>query len=865
MPHCLFFAIVFALPLLAQDVPTPKQFFGFEPGEDRRLLSWPELFSYYETLGRTSPYATTTSIGTSTEGRQIAAVIISSRPKEEWSALRERQGRLARGRLAPEETLEALSSHPNVVYLQGQLHSTEVGASLLFPHLLYRLVTGEDATTREIRQNLIVVAVPSANPDGTDLVAEWYSKTLDTPWEGSSPPRLYQKYAGHDNNRDWFMLSLKETQVVSKLLYREWYPTIVLDIHQMGGSGARMFVPPFSDPINPNLPATLSRMIDLCGHHMALKLTMNGCTGVVQDVTFDNYWSGGARNTPVRHNMVGLLTETASARLASPTFLSVTDLKGHGAGFPEVARQGNYPDPWPGGWWRMNDVVRYQWISTFALLEFASRFRETFVANFHDLARTSIRQGASEGPRAFILPSTSRDTAATHRLLRNLFDTGVEVHRSKTAIIADGATFAPGSYVVSCAQAFRPHLKDLLEYQEYPALKVVAGGDIVRPYDASAWSLPLLFDVPCTPVKAALPPDAELELLSEIGHPASTFSVERAEKASLAVRASNNGAYAVLNKVLKENVPVRQSATHFHFPGDARDLLEKAAEGLGLEFTKTDERAVPFRDLKPVRTAIFLPAPASMDGGWTRLVLEEHGFSPVELTASEIKSGRLRERFESIVLPDIDAKRLRDGAGPGDLPPEFQGGLGVEGGQALRMFVKEGGQLLAFASALPYVIDLLELPWEVSPAASEEPEKRVICPGSLLRARPEHSMAGSVPEPSLELASLLTLDVDPANGLPIYVDSGRALKLKPHASASRTTSVLRYPERDLLVAGHLERGERLAGLSPLVIADFGEGRAILFAFRPQHRSQTLGTFRLVFAALHGRGLLSGPALERAPR
>lgn len=853
---------VLLLVLLAaargQELPRPADHFGFEPGEDRKLASWKDLLSYYGKLDEASAAVTMRPFGTSTERREMVEVVLSDLSPPEIERARALQADVARGRLSGAALGEAASRQPVVVVIQGNLHSTEIASSLLFPTLLHRLATGEDETTKRIRRNVVLVVIPSANPDGLDLVVDWYRRTLDTPWEGTSPPRLYQTYAGHDNNRDWYMLSLKETQAVSRLLYHHWLPEIFLDVHQMGSSGARMFVPPFSDPLNPNVPPALSRLMDLCGNHMALALTRHGCKGIIQDVVFDNWWDGGARSVPVRHNMVGLLTESASARLASPMFLTPGDLKGHGTGFPEHKQQGNFPEPWPGGWWRMSDIVRYQWVSILGLLDLAARYREEFVLGFHDLARQSVQAGRNGPPHAFVIPADQPDRGAVHRLIRNLADTGVEVAKAKAPFTADGVLHPSGTWVVPCAQAFRPHVKDLLEPQVYPVLRASAGGEVIRPYDAAGWTLPMLFGVACRPVSRPLPDDVALDPVPEVAEPESVFSGDPATKV-WHLLPDANAAFLLVNRALDAGFPVRRHPVMgrgcFEIEAPVETLRPLAA-GLGLRLQAEFQGADRTRPVAKPRVGVYMPWPNSMDAGWTRLVLEEHGFGPALLTAGDVKAGRLDERFDAVVLADIDPKRLRDGAGPGDLPPEFQGGLGVEGAAALRDFVRSGGQLVAFAGSIPFVSDLLGLAVENPLAGKEKDEKdRFVCPGSIVRV-----VRGESPAPQrddwagsavLEEHAMAHAGFAAPAETAIYLDAAQALRILP-AAARTATAELVHPPGDPLLSGWIEGGEKLRGLAALVVADAGAGRAHLFAFRPQHRSQTLGTFRYLFNALHGK-------------
>ena len=829
--------------------PSPAEFFGFVPGTDGRLIAWKDLCSYYRLLAETSARVHLRTVGRTTDGRELIEIALSALPPDELEAVRRRQEGIARATMNEEELARIQAEQPVVVYIQGTLHSTEIGASLMFPELVYDLATGLGNRKEDPLRNVVVVLVPSANPDGLDMVVDWYRKTKGTPFEGTGPPRLYQRYAGHDNNRDWFMLSLKETRLISSVLYERWFPSIFLDIHQMGTRGARMFVPPFSDPLNPNIQAMTSRLMDLVGAHMATALAGAGCRGVVQDVVFDNWWHGGARAVPSRHNMVGVLTETASARLASPLWLDRKDLRGHGRGFPDHKRRGAFPDPWPGGWWRIGDVVRYQRVAVDALLELASRYRRLFIRQQWRQGREERSKGERIPPYAFILPDDQPDGGALLRLLRNLRATGVEVHRAVKPLVAGGIEHPPGTWVISCAQAFRPHIKDLLEPQHYPELRMERGGDVIRPYDSSGWTLPFLFGLRCLPVEDAPLSTGDLERVE--AWPERPARDDRwrglAPETPVRIPVSSNGAFTLVNHALRRNVPVRllEKQGEFTFSLPAKPLPELLPlvrdANLDIRPHSSEDGSWKGRLLRSSRVGVLQTLPESMDGGWTLLVLEEHGFEPTRLLAADVRMGNLEKRFDCIILPDVSRRLLEEGAPEGRLPGALRRGLGRLGRAALRRFVARGGRLLAFSRSVPFVIDLLHLPVEwadVSLDAQGRKEGEVSVPGTILRAIPR--LHGNR-EPRM-------LAMGMPEEVAVYVDRGRVLRRKNGKGVLQET-LLRYAATDILLSGHLRGAERLAGESLMASFASGRGRAILYAFRPQHRSQTLGTFRLVFNAL----------------
>src|SRR6266550_4721886 len=311
-------------------IPSPMSVLGFSPGDERTIADWGQITDYFARLDKASDRVVVQTIGETTLKRPIVVAIISAR--ENILALgkyKEIQRRLSDPRLvtSEQEREQLLRDGKVVVTVSCSIHSTEIVASQMSMSLAYELATAQDAATREILQNTIVLLIPSANPDGVDIVANWYRKTLGTPFEGKEPPELYHHYAGHDDNRDWFMLNLKETKAITKFFWQEWFPEIVYDIHQQGSNGSRFFVPPFYDPPNPHIAPLLLRQVGLIGHKIAADVTAAGFRGVLTNAVYDTWWHGGFRTAPYYHNSIGILTEAASARLMSPSSVTREQLE----------------------------------------------------------------------------------------------------------------------------------------------------------------------------------------------------------------------------------------------------------------------------------------------------------------------------------------------------------------------------------------------------------------------------------------------------------------------------------------------------------------------------------------------------------
>ena len=504
-----FALLALALPsaALAQAaVPTPASVIGFEPGTDRRLPSWSQVVDWFARADAASPRLTLRTLGRTTKGRPfVAAFIADSATLADLPRFRDIQARLAdarlrRGDAAARERLVA--DGKTIVLVTSSIHSTEVGGIMTPLVLADRLLRGEDEETRSIRANTITILVPSLNPDGVDIVGDWYRGTVGTPAEGTSPPQLYHHYVGHDNNRDWYAFTQVETQLTIDSLHNAWHPQIVNDIHQQGQSGSRIFIPPYMDPIEPNVDPIVSAGVNAMGTAMAWRMTSDGKTGIAVNASYDAW-------TPARayqhyHGGIRILTETASADLASPIELPFDSLR-TSRGYDARVSSWNFLAPWPGGRWTVANIVDYQTSATWALLAEAARDRRQWLESFAIVAERAVAgreaPGRGDWPVAFAIPAAQRDSAALRSLLRILQRGGVEVHRAAAPFSAGAVRHPAGTYVVPVAQPYGAFAKALLERQRYPDLREYPGGPPKRPYDVTAHTLPLLMGVEVAEVR----------------------------------------------------------------------------------------------------------------------------------------------------------------------------------------------------------------------------------------------------------------------------------------------------------------------------------------------------------------------------
>ncbi len=491
-------ALVHPSPVHAQTraVPTPASVLGFEPGTDRKLPEWQQVVRYFTALDASSPRIEVRTLGRTTLGRPfIAAFIGDPATLAALPRLRADQRKLADPRTSTAAERAAIVAGGKVVVLvTSSIHSTEVGGILTPLRLAHKLVTGEDAEARDIRRNTLVILVPSLNPDGVDIVGEWYKGSLGTAWEGSGPPKLYHHYTGHDNNRDWYAFTQAETRMVIDSLYTPYRPQIVNDIHQQGANGSRIFVPPYMDPIEPNIDPILMAGVAQMGKSMTWRMTTQGLTGIANNTSYDGW-------TPARayqhyHGAIRILTETASASLASPITVPFDSLR---SGYNVDAKVAgvDFLTRWMGGPWGIGDIVKYQTAASWALIAQAADDRANWLSSFAEVHRRAVlgrdAPGRSDWPAAIVIPvQPARDTAV-NAALRLLQRGQVEIRRATSAFTAAGRSFPAGSYLINTAQPYGAFAKTLLETQKYPDLREYPGGPPKRPYDVVAHTLPLLF------------------------------------------------------------------------------------------------------------------------------------------------------------------------------------------------------------------------------------------------------------------------------------------------------------------------------------------------------------------------------------
>ena len=770
--------LLFSLGLVAQ-VPSPKSVLGFTPGDDRTIADWNQITDYFAKLDKASKNVEVREIGKSTLGKPLIAAFISSAENiKNLEKYRKISAQLADPRTIPGDAQleELVRKGKTIVSISCSIHSTEIVASQMSMNLAYQLASAKDRQTKEILDNTILILIPSSNPDGIQIVADWYRKTLGTKYEGTSPPELYHHYAGHDDNRDWFMLNLPETQAITKFFWQQWYPQLVYDIHQQGQNASRFIIPPFFDPPNPRVAPTILREVGLIGYKMAADLEAKGIAGVATNSTYDTWWNGGFRTAPYFHNSIGILSEAASANLMTPTTVTEDALRRNRntRGLPNLLEvETNYPDVWRGGLWRPSNINEIEMTASYALLEMAAKFRERYLRNFYEFGKANLTPKPDE-PEAYIIRAGQPNAANVSRMLEILMAQGMEVyemtHELHVATEKGGAASEVplGSFLIFVNQPQKNNVLSLFERQVYPERRL-PNGDAEAPYDVAGWTLPLQMGVQY---------DA-------------AWKIEGLDR----------------NRDLKWVSNLNEARTVLNLPSAAGSF---------------DKQPNPLRTNPSI--GLYKGFTGSMDEGWTRFVLDTFQVQYRSVGDKEMRAGL--SGIDSLILPADSENTIVNGLSAERYPPEYAGGIGSEGVENLKKWVENGGKLICFDDSCSMVIKRFNLP--IKEALGGIRRNEFYDPGSVVQ-----------------------LDVDTkqplARGLnantPAYFTTSSAFDVDKGANARVIATY-----GPMLSGWTLGEKYRL-GKAALVEMNYGKGKIVLFAFRPQHRGQTWGTFPFIFNAL----------------
>jgi hypothetical protein len=850
VPAALVLA-AFAVPTLAGSagpssfVPPPESVLGWQPCTDYKLSNYEQIASYFKAIDRASDRMKIVHLGPTSEGRDQIMAIVSS-PQNLKPANLAKYARTSRELsqvgVSESEAKDLASTGKTIAWVDFGIHSTEVAPSQTAPQFAYDLVTSESTEARSIRDNVITLFVPNVNPDGTSHVSDWYMQHVGGPYQDSTYPQLYQKYAGHDNNRDWFMFNLNETRNLAQPLFHDWLPQVVYDTHQTAAYPARIFIPPFKDPANPSIQPELIRDINVLGDNLTQRLDREGKVGAVSRQQYDQWWDGGLRSSPAFHNQVGILSETAHAS-ATPSYDDPTKFpktfpyQGVSTSEPSAF----YPSPYRGGWWHLSQSCAYIESTMWAFLHTADTDRYQWLLGSYRMGQNAITAG---GDTAYVIPADQADFPTATKLVNVLREGNVRVEQANASFTAKGKTYPSGSFIVREAQPYRPDVVDLLNPQVYPDRRN-PDGTPEAPYDMAGWTLQYQMGV--TVDKVRLSSDVNSHPVDTAPVPPATFPTTPPGYAYTLDPRQNDASTAV-NQLLAagETITRTTSAVHTSLgdlpagtflvrvrPGTA-DRVKAQARALGLTVAGVDTAPASALSMSAPRIGLYQAWGGNSDEGWTRYVLEGFKFPYRSVHDADVRAGDLHDKYDVIVLPDDSYTSMLNGLRAGSEPPEYTGGMTQAGVDNLVKFVHDGGTLVTVNGATQLGIKAFNLP--VTDITAGLPSTKYYSPGSVV---------ANVVDPSTPLTYGLPTDLSAySDGSPAFTVAG---------GATGVTAPVHYPASNVLRSGWLLGEDVVAGRSSVVDAKIGTGQVVLLGLSVQHRAESHGTYKLLFNSIYAGG------------
>jgi hypothetical protein len=847
-------------------VPTPESSLGFAVGADFKLATYDESIAYFQKLAAASNRIRLVDVGKTSTGHPWTLAIISS---PENLAKLDRLKQIAQRIAHPTGLTDAEARHLATegrvfVDISGGLHASEIAGSQHTIQLAYDILAHpDDPKIKAILENDVLFLWPSINPDGQNIVVNWYRENVGTPYEVSPLHEVYQKYIGHDNNRDAYMLNVVESRVVART-WREWEPQIIYVQHQTAPFPTRIWLPPFAEPIAPRVAALMSRQVNTIGMTIAQALESNGQVGATHMGTgFDAWYPGYIDYMPMLQNINAYWTETALYRYATPHFYTIGD-------FPDDMRnlrpQSLYPSPWPGGWWRLRDAVDYMRTASMATLDYAAKYREELLYNRYQAGRNAIKRYTAEPPYAYVIPQTQRDPGTAAEMLRRLAFNGVRVGQLDRDVTMDGALQRRGSWVIPMDQEFAELVRQLFEAQEYPDLREYPEGPPEQPYDAAGWTLPFQMDVNVIEVRSPLGADARAAIKPVRGKPTDVHASPDAPFSTdsiaagivtpaaavtgsgdrLAVDPAQNDAFRLIGQALAAGGSLgvmpgaKGQGGRYVVSGVPMSRLEGWARDLSLRAERVSPKsaAIPATRL---RIAVFKPWTASMDEGWTEWLLDRYGLSYTVIAPVDVQSGDLASRFDVILVASDSRRSIMSGYSAGTVPPRYSGGVGDAGVRALDGFVRDGGTLVCLNESADFAISALGLP--VKNVVDGVARKDFFASGSILEVitDPAHPLMAGMPE-----RAKVFVDDSPVFTTTEGFEGAALAKYAPSGSPR--------------LSGYLLGEKYLHDNAAALDVKHGRGHVVLIGFRPQWRGQPFGTFRVLLnAALFGRAIAESAA------
>lgn len=862
----LLFFVAISSPFYGQhlnEVKTPETFFGFKPGTDRMMFDYEKQIAYLKHLAEHSARLKMEKIGESPMDKPMFAAFFSEPSNiKNLKQLREINEQLALNPDLSEDKKKNYIQDGKVFFIATlSMHANEVGPAQAAPLIAYKLVTTQNKDTLNWLNDVVYMMIPSHNPDGMNMVVDHYQKYKGTKYEGASMPGVYHKYVGHDNNRDFITLTQKDNRAISNIFSKTWFPQVMVEKHQMGSTGPRYFVPPNHDPIAENIDASIWNWMGVFGMNMIKDMTNKGLAGVSQHYAFDNYWPGSTE-TCIWKNVIGFLTESASAKYASPVYVEHNELSVWGKGLSEYKKSINMPLPWEGGWWKLSDIMDYEVTSTMSIIKTCSNHKEEILRFRNNLCQEEVKRGKNESPYYYIFPKEQHDESELVDLVNLLEQHGVKRYELTQSVRVQSKEFEPGDIVIPLAQPFRPFIKEVLESQNYPVRHYTPGGKIIKPYDITSWSLPLHKGVESYEI------DTRSHILeSSIQKIQGHYRIKREEDKQdfqgIFLPFTHNESYKVAFWSKKQGLDVfyaDHAVTTADKTFDSGGMIiprpgsEKLTQALVSKISTKVNYLTNIEDIR--KSTMNIPKVAliesylhDMDAGWTRYLFDSY-YLPFEVIhPGEIQKTDLTE-FDVVIFPNTHKSVLMKGEYETDkyyrmssYPPEYVKGMGKKGKKKVMEYLDQGGKIVSWGQSTKLFMgkhtigkednkEQFKLP--VDDVSEKLKNEGFYCPGTLINVDVETNMQFTKGLPD-QIGVFYRGDPVFKTSIPIFDMNRRVLGS--------------FTKEETLLSGYAKNVELLEEEPAMVWIKKGRGEMILFSFGPQFRAAVPSNYKLIFNSI----------------
>ncbi|MDZ4204002.1 MAG: M14 family metallopeptidase [Bacteroidales bacterium] len=843
-------------------LPTPKSHIGFEPGTDKMLLTYEQLIDYLKLLEKGSKKINIQEVGQSSMGKPMYVVCISSEANiARLEELKIINRDLAMNRnLSPTEREKLINEGKVFVLVTLSMHSAEVAPSQAAPLIAHELITSTSPDIQAMLDEVVYMMVPCHNPDGMNMIVDHYNKTKNTSLDGSTMPGVYHKYVGHNINRDFLSLSQAENKVVAHLYTKEWFPQVMIEKHQMGSNGPRYFVSPPHDPIAENVDAGIWNWMQVFGSRALTDMTAAGLKGVSVNYLFDDYWPGST-TTAIWKGVIGMLSEAAGVNLASPIYVEPNELRTIGKGMGEYAKSINMPAPWPGGWWRLSDIVEYERVNTLSYLRTAALHKKEILTFRNNFTQTEIKKGKQEAPYFYFLPLRQHDQSELATLINLLDEHNVKTYALNEDMLLENRFWKKGDLVVPLAQPYRSFIKEVMESQVFPARHYTPGGEMIRPYDVTSWSLPLHKGVEAVEIKTDVPAIESRLIANKI--PFQLHAEVPPRYSHLLFTANYNESFKAMFMAMAKGMEVQRTTAAFEYEGityPAGSFLIKEGKhpeelagklSVGPTFVMEGTALPETRPMKAPRIALVESWFHPMDAGWLRFLFDQYNIPFTVLRPAELQTADF-SKFDVVILTDENKSVLMNGKYGEEgsysiprYPPENAKGMEKKGFTNLLTFINNGGKVLAWGGSTDLFMGALSIGGDDKGKEDKNKEefqlpvrnigpdlgkKGLVVPGSLLRVSliSNHPLTWGMP------ASIGVFH----RGSPVFMTS------IPYFDMDRRVIAF-FHETDILMSGYADKNELLAKQAALVWLRKGKGQLVLYSFSPHSRGQMQATYKLL--------------------